>query len=298
MRYVHSLWSTPARKKNFDNKYDEKYLSKNFYTYLLSALSIKKLGYQIDLYCDEYAYDMYSLIPYDNIHIVNYDRDGIDSKFWVWGKIKTYSLQEEPFIHIDGDVFFFKDIIGDKMSSGKYPLVVQNVENEKIMGECFVRDYLGSKHPFVNNNLCGIEWEKYGFTAYNCGVVGFNDLVFRNDYVNKVHEILTTLSKSGDFEENRRKYDSMFLLSEQSLLYYMTQERNIMPLEIIPEAEIIKRNYNWYPIASEIGYVHMWSYSKYKPEVIEKIKYRIERDFPEHAHLLNEFERKSNKIMA
>ena len=84
----------------------------------------------------------------------------------------------------------------------------------------------------------------------------------------------------------------MFLIAEQSLLHYILKENNVEPFEIIPIKEIEKRNYNWFPIAEEIGYAHLWSYTKYKDSVIEKIKFKINKFFPQHSHIINEFENK------
>lgn len=292
MKYVHSMWSAPSKKDNFDNEYDMKYLNKNFYSYFLSALLIKKLGYQIDLYCDKDTAEIYSLIPYDKIHVIDFDSDGISSKFWIWGKIKTESLINEPFVHIDGDVFMFRDIIGNNISSGRYKAVVQQREDEKVIGHHFPKAYLSSKNPFVNLKTHNINWDKYGLVAYNCGVVGFSDMSLKNQYTNTVKDILREISNSMDFEDNRKKYAGMFLIAEQSLLYHILQERGIQPFEIIPYEEIKKRNYEWFPIASEKGYCHMWAYSKYKPDSIEKMKVKIEKFFPEYRRNLVQFEKK------
>jgi len=295
MKYIHSLWSTPSIDKNFDNKYDEKYLIKNFYSYFLSALLIKKLGYEIELYCDKNAYDIYSLIPYDKIHIIDFDDDGISSKFWIWGKIKTHALMTEPYVHIDGDVFLFRDIIGDNLINGKFSAVVQSVENEKTIGNLFFDLYVNCINPFKNFDH-GIDWEKYGCYAYNCGVVGFNDMKLKNDYTNKVKEILFDISNSNEFQYNRRKYEGMFLLAEQSLLYYVLKENNIEPFEIIPYSSIIEHGFDrehWYStLPSKIGYSHLLGYSKYRSDIIEKIKFKIQKFFPEHSQIISAFENK------
>ena len=281
---------------NFDNEYDVKYLNKNFYSYLFSVLLIKKLGYKIELYCDKEAYEIYSLIPYDKIHIIDFDSDGISSKFWIWGKIKTQMLLKTPYIHIDGDVFLFRDIIGNRLSNGQYKVVVQSTEDKKILGDHFNEIYTNALKPFEELDL-NVFWRKYDLTAYNCGVVGFNDLELKNKYVNLVKELLLKISSNGNFNHNRKKYYGMFLIAEQSLLYYLLKENNVNPLEILPYQEIIKRKNDWYSIANEIGYCHMWAYSKYKKSVIDKIKYKINKFFPQYVGIIKEFELKYSKLL-
>lgn len=292
VKYIHSLWSTPSTINNFDNKYDVKYLTKNFYSYLLSALLIKRLGYKIELYCDKEAFEMYSLIPYDNIHLVDFDNDGIDSKFWIYGKIKTHTLINEPYIHIDGDVFMFRDIIGNNLENGKYPVVVQSIEDNLTIGDSFSKLYSNSLNPYIKYTWHEIDWNKYNLVAYNCGVIGFSDMELKNEYANKVKDILRDISKDIDFSENRKKYDGMFLIAEQSLLYYIIQENNVKPLEILKYEDMIN-DVNWSSnLASKIGYVHMWSYSKYRNDVIQQIKIKISNFFPDYHKVIQEFENK------
>lgn len=290
------MWSTPSLSNNFDNKYDIKYLTKNFYTYLLSALLVRKMGYRIELFCDERAYEIYSTIPYHDIHLVNFDLDGISSKFWIWGKIKTQSLINEPYVHIDGDVLFFKDIIKDSLIGGKYKAVVQSVENERTIGiQPFQDLYIKSRNPFLTIDS-GIDWQKYGLQAYNCGVVGFSDMKLKNEYVNTVKKILCEISSSGNFNEYRQKYEGMFLIAEQSVLYYILHERNINPFEIFPYGEIINHMYsngNWYStLPIEKGYCHLLGYSKYKKTVVDGIKQKILTKFPEYFSIVDDFEKK------
>jgi hypothetical protein len=121
-------------------------------------------------------------------------------------------------------------------------------------------------------------------------VVGFSDMELKNKYAKKVKEILVDISNKKDFHSNREKYEGMFLIAEQSLLYYILEESNVKPLEIIPLSVMKKRNYDWFPIAEEIGYTHLWGYTKYKDSVIEKIKFKINKFFPEHSHVIEKFE--------
>jgi hypothetical protein len=267
---------------------DYKSFNLNFYTYLLSALLVKKHGYRIEMYCDEYSKTLYSMIPYDKINIVDFSEDGIDTKFWIYGKIKTHTLMNEPYVHIDGDVLLFRDVIGDNLK--KYGSVVQMVENEKTM-DTFNMNYGNSLDPFIRLND-GIAWNKYNLHSYNCGVVGFHDIKLKNKYADTVKKTLYSLSKSENFDNVKHKYAGMFLIVEQSLLYYVLNEEKKKPYEIIDYNEIVKRNYDWNSIAKEVGYVHLWGYTKYSPKTIEAIKSKIKKYFNEYYWIIEEYESK------
>jgi hypothetical protein len=173
MRYIHSIWKI----KDLGNEHciDTDF---NFYMFLLSALLIKKHGHTIELYCDKESYKLYSLIPYDKIHVIDFNEEGINDKLWTWGKIKVHLLQTEPYVLIDGDVFMFRDIIGDR----EFKVVVQQEENiDTITKGAFEWAYRSTIKNAFNKNNYGIKWGKYYGYAYNCGVIGFTDMKIKNE---------------------------------------------------------------------------------------------------------------------
>jgi hypothetical protein len=48
-----------------------------------------------------------------------------DDNLWALAKIKSYSLMNEPFLHIDGDVFIFEPFNKNLM---KTSIITQNIE--------------------------------------------------------------------------------------------------------------------------------------------------------------------------
>lgn len=285
MKFIHSLWSGI-----------DEHINKNFIYYLFSALLVKKHGHTIELFCSENVKEKYSLIPYDKIHIVDFDNDNIDPKYWIYAKIKTYSLISEPFIHIDGDVFLFNDMIG-KNFTNKFDLIVQSVEDENILIFDDYNSFYKSYHeplestPISTIIESNIDWYKYNLNAFNCGVVGFNNMKFKDFYVKEITTLLRNISKL-DLNFSDEKYMSIMLILEQALLYYFTKENNIKYYDIISFNEIKKRLNNWFAIAEEIGYCHMWGQSKYKPKVITAIKNNINNNFPKYKNIINNFENK------
>lgn len=73
---------------------------------VLSSGSVKKFtNYNTVLYIDPKQYRWFKDIPYfDNIIKVDYFEDNFDTRYWNYPKLKTYSLQESPFCHIDLDM--------------------------------------------------------------------------------------------------------------------------------------------------------------------------------------------------
>lgn len=288
MKYIHSLWL-----RNFNYQY----LIDNFYLYLLSALLIKKHGHEIELFCDKESFNFYKIIPYDKINIIDYNEDGISSNFWVWSKIKPQLMMNETYVHIDADVFLFNDIIGNKLLSNEYSVVVQSIENKKTIGEGYYRCYIDAINPFKNYIKYGIDWNKYEMQSYNCGVVGFSDMQIKNEYCCLVKDLLFELSNDKSFIFNPDVHFGAHVMSEQTLLYYLLNEKKIKTYQIIEYDDTKETDYIWKSdIPKNIGYCHMWSNSKYQYDVKYKIVNKIKTLFPESIVILNDFDKMKNKL--
>lgn len=289
MKYIHSLWSDPYKK--YENGLFEfnsqSFATRNFIYFFLSALLIKKLGHTIDLYCDKESYELYSNIPYDNINIVNFNDDNIDPQYWIWSKIKTQKLINEPYIHIDGDVFFFEDIIKNNLKNEKF--IVQSIENEETMKWCFFDTYLKDINIIASIiSDKNIEWYKYGMQAYNCGVIGFNDMSLKNIYITKMEEILKNL----DVSSKLYRYNPIFMVIEQAMLYYLMKENNEKPFEVLKYEDIIKFDCDYDLLGKKMGYAHLLGHVKDKPETAKKVKNKLFKLFPETKKIIKNVESK------
>lgn len=158
---------------------------------------------QIELYTDSEGYDMLIKklqLPYTKAHIV-LDDVPFSTSYWSLAKIKTYSLQKEPFIHFDGDVFLFQPLSGDIMNA---PLLAQNRE----YGTSYYKNGLSNmkrddfKLPKQFDRL--IDEER---TPYNMGIFGGTDIAFINKYANNVFDICRS---NGIFEGNTRHLNGRY----------------------------------------------------------------------------------------
>lgn len=79
---------------------------------LISLFSAKHIYGNIELYTDNATFDRIKDLefPYDEIHIVDEFNDRYGKNEFSIPKLITYSLQNEPFLHIDTDTFLLKDL--------------------------------------------------------------------------------------------------------------------------------------------------------------------------------------------
>lgn len=116
-------------------------------------------------------------LPYKEVHVV-YDDLAVLPHHWAIAKIKTYTLQEEPFIHVDGDIYIPNALPDDIL---KAALVAQNRE----IGTKYYRRMVDRMLSFGTIKLPhyieqGLKEES--ISSYNMGIFGGNDVDFIHEY--------------------------------------------------------------------------------------------------------------------
>ena len=116
-------------------------------------------------------------LPYKEVHVV-YDDLAVLPHHWAIAKIKTYTLQVEPFIHVDGDIYIPNPLPDDILKAG---LVAQNRE----IGTKYYRRMVDRMLSFGTIKLPryieqGLEEES--ISSYNMGIFGGNDVDFIHEY--------------------------------------------------------------------------------------------------------------------
>ena len=74
----------------------------------LSVRSAKRCGYPVELYADLWGIEFFKQLnfPFDSYHLIEPEKYGVNFSYWNFGKLLTYSLQNEPFLHVDFDTYF------------------------------------------------------------------------------------------------------------------------------------------------------------------------------------------------
>lgn len=170
----------------------------NLMSWALSCCSLREHYDQVELYTDQRGYEVLIdklHLPYTDVHVV-YDDSLCLPQHWAYAKIKTYSMQTEPFLHVDGDIYISRPFEEDVLEAG---LVVQNEE----IGTAYYRNMLdailripGVWLPDYVRSVLGDEL----LPSYNMGVFGGSDLRFIHDYCDEAKRFLekNRLNDSGN----------------------------------------------------------------------------------------------------
>ena len=131
-------------------------------------------------YTDQRGYDVLIgklHLPYTKVHVV-YDDSLCLPQHWAYAKIKTYAMQTEPFLHVDGDIYAPKPLPQEALSA---PLVAQNRE----IGTVYYRRMMENvqRHEEIELPPYIIEaLREESVASYNMGMFGGTDLDFIHRY--------------------------------------------------------------------------------------------------------------------
>ncbi|MBB3188344.1 DUF6734 family protein [Microbacter margulisiae] len=178
MKVIQSFWG--GQHKSIQNSYGWLDYKFHWLGWMLSCHQLVKYYNDVELYTDEFGYDILICklhLPYTKVHVILDELNNLPNDLWAMAKIKTYSMQKEPFLHVDGDVFIFEPFPEEFINS---PLIAQNRE--------FTTTYYRVMWDKIYPNLEYLPEQMESFhqgrnnLAYNMGIVGGNDVSFFKRY--------------------------------------------------------------------------------------------------------------------
>lgn len=276
LKIVQTFWSGNKNDilRNSFGWYDTSY---HIQSWALSCQLLKKLYDDVELYTDQAGYDLLIdklKLPYSKVHVVLDELNHYPSSVWALSKIKTYSLQETPFIHVDGDVFLWKTF-SDRLCQSD--LVVQNRE--------IGNPYFESSWKTLEENLLYIPHEiqehrkkESEVNVLNFGIFGGRDIDFIQEYSKKAFEFvdgnLETLDQLGNLNFN--------IFFEQYLFYCMSQEKQVegyFQQDFVADQYKGLANFQEVPIIRD--YLHLLGDYKKKESICRLISRQLSIEFPE-----------------
>ena len=127
MKIVQSFWTAGKDATN----YNFGWLSPldHYLSWILSCNLLRKQYNHVSLVTDQQGYHILVEelgLPYTEVDTCLDSLVEYKSHLWALAKIKAYSIQREPFIHVDGDVFIWEH----------YGINASNLQNISIDYQC------------------------------------------------------------------------------------------------------------------------------------------------------------------
>lgn len=259
MRYIQTLYFPPSTnlfKEGLGWNRPEFHLM----AWTLSCLQLHSYYEDVELYTNNegghWLIDLLHL-PYTKVHTDLNSFSLLHPKIWASSKIYTYSLQKEPFIHVDGDIFLFSKLPEELTNA---PLVCQNFEiatdyytkTQKELIKYFSYFPSAVDKDFHSGKM---------INAVNAGLLGGHDIDFFQEYTK---EAFLYIKNNSDHFENV-DMDKFNVFFEQHLFYVLAKERNI-PISSLFKDMHTDNGYayigNIYETPYRLNYIHLMAHFK------------------------------------
>lgn len=274
MEIIQSFWS---KGSNFIDD-SSGWLSPKFHwlSWILSANQLVKYHKNVVLYTDQKGKEILVdklHLPYTKVHVVLDELDKYHKNLWAIGKIKTYQLQDKPFIHVDGDVFVWDKLDRSFQNS---QLVTQNLERTTEYYRT-MWDNIGQKLHFIPSEISRFN-SNINNLACNMGIVGGSNLSFFKEYT----------ECSFDFvDKNKRVWDvidafNFNIFFEQVLFYEMASNKQIK-IDFLFNDVPNDNSYTGFGDFDKVPqktYLHLLGFYKKNPTVCRMMEIYVMKHYP------------------
>ena len=229
MNIIQTLWC--GGRKLTESPFWWNHAEYNLMSWALSCMSLKEQFGKVTLYTDsEGAKTLIDTLklPYAEV-VVNFDGFDCLTCHWALAKVRAYSLQTEPFLHIDGDIYLTQPLQPNITKAG---LIAQNKER------C-TEYYRGMINRFLSVDglklapLFPEALKSDNVPSYNLGFCGGNDLDFFGRFCGEVEKFF----RDNDFNGGKfRNADiSANVVYEQMFFSIMARDEGKDIATIHPE---------------------------------------------------------------
>ncbi len=284
MKIVQTLWT--GRKDLLRDEFGWIAPECHLISWALSCLKLREFYDNVVLYTDSQGKRIlgdYLHLPYTKIEVV-YDNLKCREAHWAYPKIVTYSLQDEPFLHVDGDVILSRPI--DKNIIGA-ELIAQNKEIISDYYKNMVNDIM--RRRTILPSYLKKDIENGSFGSYNAGLLGGSDINYIKKYCEEANKIINDNGMNDPTESNMAVNNN--ILFEQILFYSMVKNDK-REVKTVIEHDVQDNGYSYKEFADfylygEYPLIHMLGGHKRNYKVCELMKKMLLKISPDLIKEIN-----------
>lgn len=269
MKVVYSYWDTGKGLQNPGNWFNSRLMLSSM---IVSVLNSHKHYGRVEMVTDSASKLWIEKLglPFECIKTDLDELDKYDKNSWALGKIKAYSIQKEPFMHVDLDVILF-EAFSDKLVNNE--LYVQNFEPFSI--DTYSKTYMPYIELLAKNGKdlpIGFHDTKH---ALNLGIYGCNNLEFNKLFCDSV---FTFIDNNEEYFKACVPLDKLCVIWEQFFCAVIADKMQLSIGTVIDPA---------YILATESGYTHLLI-DKYNENVANNFNEYVKTTYPEYHKAINE----------
>lgn len=290
MKIIHSYWTKPnVKNQNFSQSDRAKggwlHRKYNYYSWALSCLKLKEFYGKVELVTDHQGksllIDQLGL-PYDQVSLALNDINDYHPDLWTLGKIYAASVQKEPFIHVDGDVYIWKKF---PRHLEQAPLIAQNLEFD-FPFYYSIMDSIEQHFSFIPTYLKALRNNYKGkIASSNTGIFGGTDLNFFSLYFKEAIEFI---NKNIQYLKHI-DIGRFILIFEQCLFHSLAHFKSVKVNYLL---ENISHQYehlsDFYKVPAQSDFIHVIGVSrKNSLTLAEQLAFRLRLEYPAYYHKIN-----------
>jgi len=279
MKIIQSFWSKPAfhSVQNYSNA---RKLGGwlNFKYFLISAayscLTLRKHNKKVYLYTDNQGSELMSdllRLPFEDISLSLNELESEDHRLWIRGKMHVIEQQQDPFIHVDNDIYIWEPLPSPEtfIVQSRFPIWT---EYKLSLNEIF------ANFKYIPDCLQERPTEKT--MVANVGLIGGHDIDFFQKFCELSHNLLERnreflpLVNIGGFNQMLEEYlfTSMLRHERKDVFYLMENLKTRFPPSHL--------NFALIPVVYK--YIHLIGQHKQSAYACEQLELRLKYEFPEH----------------
>lgn len=207
-----------------------------------------------------------------------------DPDWWALGKLYAYAEQQEPFLHIDGDVYLWEPLPQDLLGA---PVIASHPEYLELGRSCYRPEVLerdlcaggGYIPPELARNL-PIEGV---LRAENCGIFGGNRVDFIHHYAETAKRLVHHPLNQPIWAARPENYSDAILFEQLLLSACLDFHRGRAgsPWSDIGIRYLFGSYDEAVSTAGSRGFTHLIAGAKWNDELISGLERRVREQFPD-----------------
>ncbi len=293
MKIIQTFWSKPfssGTQSNAESRHDGGWLHFKYFLYCwaLSCLKLREFYSDVELYTDSIGKNLLIdrlELPYSKVQTDLDNYNSFHPDLWAIGKLHSYQCQDQPFLHVDGDVIISKRFSPQCEAS---ELIVQNLETDFLTDNGM---FYGSIRSEVLEHFRNVPYEIRNsnfatLKSVNMGVTGGINSNFFKVYsriaLNFVENNIQCLDRI-----NISRFNVLF---EQFLFYQLAESRNKDISVILHECDLEQRSFvNFHLLPNINTFIHVLGPFKRNQFLCEQVELRLKHEFPLYYDRINQY---------
>lgn len=280
IKIVHSYWSKPFLESQDGSLGGWSQRIFHYMSWALSCLKFREIYDRMELVTDKEGQNLLIDklgLPYTNVQVALNELDHYPSYLWALGKLYAYGIQEEPFIHVDGDFYIWQRFPTEIEEA---PLVAFHKEDGFVYDRIYYED-VSTTLNYIPDEIIKFRQDIPDVIEANAGIIGGNDYMFFKEYVRKAFDFVNKNRQHLDTLKYKDKFNSIF---EQYLFYCLAWRRR-KSIRFLIEGKValdFSDQVLFYLLPHIKTFIHAAGFWKNNFFIGEQVAMRLAYEYPEY----------------